>query len=120
VGANGDRPNQIGSAHIANPSISEFFNTAAFAPQPIGQIGDVRKNSLYGPHLRHLDLSLFKTFDLFENTKLQFRAESFNLTNTPNFSSPDGALGDATFGTISSTRLGTTPREIQFALKFLF
>ena len=120
VGADGDRPDQIGSPKISNPGISEFFNIDAYQAQPFGTIGNVAKNSLYGPHFRHLDVSAFKTFDVVNNLKLQFRAEFFNLTNTPNFAEPDGALGDATFGTISSTQGNSNPREIQFALKLTF
>jgi len=120
VTTDGDRPNQVGSPKLANPSISEFFNTAAFQAQTFGTIGNVAKNSLYGPHFRHLDASAFKTFDLVDNLKLQFRAEFFNLTNTPSFANPDGALGDATFGAISSTQGNSNPRQIQFALKLNF
>lgn len=120
VGTDGDRPDKIGSPKISNPGISEFFNTAAFQAQPFGTIGNVPKNSLYGPHFRHLDVSAFKTFDLGEDLKLQFRAEFFNLTNTPNFANPDGALGDATFGSISSTQGNSNPRQIQFALKLTY
>ncbi len=116
----GDRPNQVGSPSIANKGIASFFNTVAYQLQPFGTIGNVPKNSLYGPHIRHLDVSLFKSFDLEKGTQLQFRAESFNLTNTPTFANPDGVLGDPSFGAISSTRNGSTPRELQFALKLLF
>jgi hypothetical protein len=120
VTTDGDRPNQVSSPKIAHPSISEFFNTAAFEAQTFGTIGNVAKNSLYGPHFRHLDASVFKTFDLINGTQLQFRAEFFNVMNTPNFANPDGALGDATFGTISSTQGNSNPRQIQFALKLTF
>ncbi len=116
----GDRPNQIGSPALANKGTSGFFNTTAFQAQPFGTIGNVPKNSLYGPHIRHLDLSLFKTFDLEKTAQLQFRAESFNVTNTPTLANPDGVLGDPSFGQISATRNGSTPRELQFALKILF
>ena len=116
----GDRPNQVGSPAVPAKSINRFFNTAAFQAQPFGTIGNVPKNSLYGPHIRHLDLSLFKTFDLEKGAQLQFRAESFNLTNTATFANPDGVLGDPSFGQINATRNGSTPRELQFALKVLF
>jgi hypothetical protein len=51
---------------------------------------------------------------------LQFRTEAFNLTNTANFAEPGATLGAANFGIISATTPGSTPREIQFALKLLF
>jgi hypothetical protein len=48
----------------------------------------------------------------------EFRAESFNLTNTPIFAIPNTTLGNPNFGAVTSTR--NTPRELQFALKFAF
>jgi hypothetical protein len=86
----------------------------------LGTIGSAARNSVYGPHFRHFDLSLFKTFQLAESLHLQFRAEAYNLTNTPNFNQPSGSLGSTSFGTISSTRTGSTPRQLQFALRFMF
>lgn len=120
VGANGDRPNQVGNPHLANAGINEWFNVAAFAPQSLGTIGNVRRDSLYGPHFRHVDLSLFRNFSLRQLGILQLRAETFNMTNTPNFATPVQQLGTPSFGSISNTRIGSTPREIQFAVKLEF
>jgi hypothetical protein len=52
--------------------------------------------------------------------KLQFRAEAFNLSNTPSFNPPDNGFGDPQFGVIDSTVPGAPPRQIQFAAKLLF
>jgi hypothetical protein len=93
---------------------------ACFAPQAFGTAGNTRQFSEYGPHQRRVDLSLFKNFDLVEKTKLQFRAEVFNITNTPNFSNPSGAYETSAFGTISSTSANQNPRQIQLALKLMF
>jgi hypothetical protein len=114
-----DRPNQTESASLSNPTIQEWFNTSAFSVQPFGTLGDVGRNTLYGPHQRHFDLSLFRDIPLNEKVKLQFRVESYNLTNTPSFAAPDSGLGDPGFGAISSTG-NANPRQLQFALKFLF
>jgi hypothetical protein len=105
--------------------MAEFFNTAAFAPQPLGTIGNTQRNSLYGPHFRDVDLSLFKNFPLTEHATAQFRVETFNISNTPNFfisnvSSANQAFGSASFGSISATDPGYTPRQYQFVLKVLF
>jgi hypothetical protein len=97
-----------------------YFNPCAFTYQAFGTYVPSRRNLLHGPHYRTFNLSVFKTFPIRENVKLQFRTEVFNLTNTPSFANPDGGLGDGTFGEFTSTRLGTTPRELQFALKLLF
>ena len=71
------------------------------------------------PPTRTVDFSLFKDFNFTERWKLQFRAESFNLANTPQFGTPDNTLGDAKFGQVTSSQTGTE-RHIQFALRLQF
>ncbi len=119
-----DRPNQIADPRLGHKTLTHFFNTAAFAPQPLGTIGTAQRNSIFGPNFRHVDLSLFKTFAITERVGLQFRAESYNISNTPNFYMPNGNAGDSfgnpAFGTISQTDPNYTPRQYQFALKALF
>jgi hypothetical protein len=129
-----DRPNQVGSGKVSNPSISQFFNPAAFVPQLSGVLGTERKNPLYGPHYRHVDISLFKTFPVWRETTLQFRAEAFNITNTANFANPNNTLQSNpsttnpdqyvisanNIGTISNTSANYSPRLVQFALKYQF
>lgn len=133
-----DRPNQLRKANLSNSSISKFFDPTAFAPQASGTLGTERKNPLYGPHYRHVDLSLFKNFPVYRDTFLQFRAECFNIVNSTNFSitnntpnttlqsSPETANPDAyavtpnIIGTISNTSPNYNPRLFQFALKYQF
>ncbi len=115
---NGDRPNLTGKWKLSNPSISAWFDTTAFTQQDNGTLGNEPRNVLYGPHFRHFDLAINKDFKLMEEKSLQFRLESFNLTNTPNFDLPNAQMGNGNFGTISATR--SSPRQIQIALKFLF
>lgn len=103
--------------------LDHFFNTAAFAPPP--QIGDgtgfgnCGVGILRGPSELNLDLGVQRTFAFTERQNLDFRAEFFNLTNTPKFGLPvnDFAAAPA-FGVISST-VGN-PRIIQLALKYRF
>ena len=120
-----DRPDTIGNTHGGPHSLSEFFNTAAFAPQPLGTIGDTQRNSLAGPHYRHVDLSLFKNFPVTERVNMQFRVETYNISNTPNLyiansNSSNQAFGNASFGTVSQTDPNYVPRQYQFALKVQF
>lgn len=75
---------------------------------------------MYGPHFRHFDLSIFKDFKVLEHSKLEFRAEFFNLTNTGSFANPGGTLGQPNFGRVTSVSQNYTPRQIQFVLKYLF
>jgi Carboxypeptidase regulatory-like domain/TonB dependent receptor len=109
--------NQVGNPHLAHPTISEWFNTAAFAPPAQYTEGDVPRNTLRTDWYRDLDASVFRKFNI-EKTYLEFRAEAFNFTNTPVWGTPGATLNSATFGQISST--ASTQRELQLALKFYF
>jgi hypothetical protein len=120
TGVSSDRPNVIGNPNISNPTITHWFNTAAFAAQAIGTIGSEGRNILTGPPFRHFDCSIFKDFKIRDRYTLQARFEAYNLTNTPNFANPGATLGTSTFGVISSTRGASTPRDLQFALRFSF
>jgi len=126
TGIGSDRPNQISDPNTpASSSLpirnnSRWFNTAAFAGQTLGTIGTERRNMLWGPHFRHFDLGVSKDFALTERVNLQARVEAFNLTNTPNFGQPAAVVPSATFGTITSTRTNSTPRQIQGSLRLSF
>jgi Carboxypeptidase regulatory-like domain/TonB dependent receptor len=113
----------------ANQSINHFYNAAAFTnPSVATTIGQTDYSPLggyltpvSGPPFHKLDFSLFKQFPFKEKYRFEFRAESFNLTNTPNFSNPGSTnFSDAnSFGKIYSTRNNPNDaREIQMALKF--
>ncbi len=120
-----DRPNTVKDPRLGHKTLQEFFDTTAFAPQTLGTIGNTQRNSLFGPHFRHVDLSLFKDFPVTERATIQFRVESFNISNTPNFfvannNSSNQTFGNAAFGTISATDPNYTPRQYQFVLKVLF
>jgi hypothetical protein len=118
VGANGDRPDQICDGVLDDPSVAAWFDTGCFVGQTLNTVGNVRRNNLYGPPQRRLDASVFKDV-LLGGTRLQLRVEVFNVTNTPSFGVPNGSLGAATFGRITTTG-NNVPRQFQFAVKYLF
>jgi hypothetical protein len=120
TGVGSDRPDMIGDAALDNPTIQKWFDPTIFRPQALGTIGSEGRNPLVGPPFRHFDLAFAKDFRIRERYTIQARFESFNLTNTPNFSNPAATLGTAAIGTISSTKPGSTPRDLQFALRFAF
>jgi hypothetical protein len=66
-----------------------------------------------------VDFSVFKMFSITERVKMQFRAESFNLTNTPWFPAPNTTLGSANFGVVSPSQ-ANDPRNVQLALRLMF
>jgi len=91
----------------------------SFVPQPAGTFGNVGRNTMIGPRLFNFDSSAIKDFHVTESQYLQFRFESFNSTNHPNWGNPDSnVFSPNTFGTITSTR--TSMRQLQLALKYIF
>lgn len=123
VGSSVLRPNSTGQSPELSGNVesrlNEYFNTSAFsvpAPFTFGNASRTVPN-VRAPGRRVYDLALAKTFPLKESLSLLFRAEAFNLTNTPYFSAPGTGLGSSSFGVISSA---SGARQIQFALKLLF
>jgi hypothetical protein len=100
-----------------------WFDTSAFARVTQVRFGNVGRNTMRGPGHRNLDLSLFRTFKLTESVNLQFRAEGFNMTNTPHFSNPNGNVNSANFGKILSTdsswAMGRS-RQFRFGFRLIF
>jgi hypothetical protein len=80
--------------------------------------GNLGRNTFTGPNWWNLDFSLVKDTKLTETTKLQFRAEFFNIFNHPTFATPGATLGAGNFGVSTSTQ--TSERQIQFGLRFVF
>jgi hypothetical protein len=119
-------PNRIGSGKLANQSPLAWFNTADFVAPAAYTFGNSRRNILYGPGTKQFDLSIFKTIHFNETATryLQFRAESFNVLNTPQFNNPNSQIGGPTAGRITSAGqpvlFQRTSREIQLAAKLYF
>jgi hypothetical protein len=113
-----DRPNRIGNGTLpgSQQTIDHWFDTSAFVVQPQFTYGNAGRNILFGPGLRNLDLSLSKNFRIAEGKHLQFRVESFNLTNTPAFGQPNATLNALGVGQVTTAG---DPRRIQFGLKFV-
>ena len=79
--------------------------------------GNVNRNPYIGPGLINVDFSLVKSFRVTERAKVEFRFESFNFTNHPNWNFPDTSVTSLTYGRVTSAR---EMRTNQFALKFMF
>jgi hypothetical protein len=112
-----NRPDLIANPNNGPKTAQEWFNTAAFAEPAAGRFGDAPWNAVEDPGIANFDFSVFKNFHLGEKNQLQFRAEFFNLFNTPQFDPPNTVFGTPSFGTITSAGDG---REVQFALKYNF
>ena len=119
-------PNRIGSGHLSNPTLQQWFNPADFVSPGNYIYGNSGRNILSGPGTTQFDFSVFKDFVLSERAsrRLQFRAEAFNVFNTPQFNNPNTQIGNAAVATITSAGapllFQRTSRQIQLALKLYF
>jgi hypothetical protein len=124
---NSQWPQQVAPVQIlrnAGPG-QYWFTTSSFANPATGTIGNVGRNILNGPRLFAVNASLVRRFSITERFRLEFRAEAFNLTNTPEFDQPDTTLGDAAFGQITtahgSQAVQTNPNRLwQGSLRLTF
>ena len=111
------RPNRIcnGNLPSSKQTINAFYDTSCFVTPALNTFGNAGRNILIGPGLGTWDLGADKDFALTERFALQFRSEFFNVLNRANFGLPNGSIGSAAQGTI--TTVITNARQIQFALR---
>ena len=114
-----NRANIVGDIHSGGGTIEQWFNTAAFAQPALGEFGNSGRNILRGPGRNNLDLALFKNFDLPRGALLQFRLESFNALNHPQFTGGGLSrnIANANFGVLTQAQPG---RINQLGLKLIF
>ena len=113
------RPNRIADPTIAadQRTTGRWFNTLAFTQAPQFTIGNSSRNPVVGPAYRTADVMVGKFFTITERLRTEFRAEAFNVTNTPPLGNPNGSFGNAAFGSITSA---LDPRVFEFVLKVHF
>jgi hypothetical protein len=114
-GAN-DRPNVSGDPSRSDPSEAQWFDTAAFSMPPFGTFGSAGRNLLEGPGFANVNVALLKDVPL-GTTRLQLRAEAFNLFNRTNLGLPDNFFGSPTFGQVLTA---DAPRRVQLGARLLF
>ncbi len=113
----GDRPNLTGNPSLGRRDPHQWFDPLAFSMPSYGTFGNAGRNIIAGPGLANVDFSLTKDFGVSDGTTVQFRAEVFNLLNTPNFLNPNIFFGTPGFGRVLAARDG---REIQLGVKLIF
>ncbi len=118
------KPGYSGNAILGGPD--RYWDVNAFVLPPVNQRGNLGRNSLIGPGLAAVDVSLNRSFQPREGWSVQFRAEVFNLPNHPSFATPSGRIAFTnaagavapSWGRITATT--STSRQIQFGLKLGF
>jgi hypothetical protein len=131
-----DRPNATGAgSSVSDPSPNGWYNRAAYYVAPVGQFGNVGRDTAIAPGIFSINAEIHKNFRMpyKESHQLQFRAEAFNMLNHPNFGGPNanilagaaysGAPSNAAhqgFGTINTLASGIPMRQLQLGLKYMF
>jgi hypothetical protein len=114
-----ERPDCVGDPVPSDQSISHWLDINAFARVPLGTWGNCGIGVARAPGYKNIDLVLAKRFNIGGERAVEFRAEAFNLTNTPSFGPPARDINAPnTFGQITSTV--STARTVELVLKFFF
>jgi hypothetical protein len=95
-----------------------WFNPAAFAAPASYTFGNASRNSVVGPGLQTVDISLVRSFSLWESLRLETRGEFFNALNHTNLGTPNRFVNTAGFGSI--TEVTTPGRQIQLSARLSF
>ncbi len=115
------RPDMTCDANDGPKTTAQYFNTSCFStltlPQTGERPGNAGRNTVRGPGFQRTDLSVFKTFAFGGSHRIQVRVEGFNIWNQARFGQPNGVIGTAPFGQITTAEDG---RIVQLGIKYLF
>jgi hypothetical protein len=121
TGFSAQRPNLVGNPNNGPRTVNAWLNSSAFQrldpTANAGQFGTEGRNVNVGPAYADWDFGALKNFKVTESTHIQFRAELFNIPNRTNFRLPDSDISSPTFNYILAAG---APRQVQFALKFMY
>jgi hypothetical protein len=121
TGFSAQRPNLVGNPNAGPRTVGTWLNASAFQrldpTANAGQFGTEGRNVNIGPAFADWDFAALKNFKVAESKQFQFRAELFNVLNRTNFRLPDSDISSPTFNHILAAE---APRQVQFALKFIY
>jgi len=135
-----DRPNYMRKLHVVNRSTQHWFgtdpsattciskigggfssgdpNSCAYSTESYTGFGTAHNGSERGPGFKNIDLSIFKAFRIYEEHRIEFRADAYNSFNFASYGNPDTGVANSSFGQINSTR--GIPRTLQLTLNYKF
>ena len=113
------RPDRIAKGALDSPSVDQWFDRAVFPVVPVGsyRFGNSGRNILDGPGTVNINTSLSRRVRFRENRSVQFRLDTFNLPNRPNFNLPENKVDIISGGSISRVK---NNRTLQLALRLDF
>jgi hypothetical protein len=89
---------------IGDPTVAEFFNTAAFSIPSPGTFGDAGRNTIIGPGTSTLNFGVTKNINFGQTRGLSIQVLANNLLNDVQFASIDTNLNSPTFGQVTAVR----------------
>jgi hypothetical protein len=117
TGIGGQRANQLSDDPYGPHELNTYLNRTAFAAPAVGTLGNMERNSVFGPGTHTIDLSLVRSFRFSGNHRIEARIESFNALNWFQWNNPVNNFNNVDFGRIVSAG---DPRIMQFAIKYQF
>ena len=116
------RPDQVASGTVSNPSVDAYFDKAAFVKpaDDIGRFGNAGVGILVGPGTSVFSMTLGKSFATGGVTRLRFEMAFSNLFNIENLATPNMNITSSSFGRITDTQKvdQAGPRTVQFSLRY--
>ena len=100
-----NRPNVLSTPAIlkgVGPGLT-WFDTSVFAEPAAHTLGDVGRNTVFGPGYLNYSASLSRIFPIKERMRLMINAAAFNLTNSSHYSNPSGTFSSGSFGRITAS-----------------
>src|SRR5258706_16414770 len=119
-GLNAQRPNKVSDDVYGAKTLAAYLNRSAFAQPAPGTFGNFPINGLKGPKRWTIDMALSRSINFTKSQIIELRLESFNLLNHFNWGNPALNFNLGTFGRITTMQAGTTPRILQFGIKYGF
>jgi hypothetical protein len=115
--ANCNAPKKIGTP-------SEWYDVSDFSEPTTGTIGNCGENTLWGPATNTLDVALARSFPLYREKQLEFRASMFNAPNNPHHATPTSSLTSSSFmqavGIANTGRDGVDQRTVELSMQLNF
>jgi hypothetical protein len=113
-------PGALDLGHYTQNGQSYYFNISLFKPNALGTPGNAPRRYFYGPGSFNTDLALLKSVPVSESKTLQFRLETFNIFNHPQFFGPATVNGNISSPSFGQVVKASSPRLMQLAVKFMF